>query len=80
MITADQVRAARALLGISQTELHKISEVSLTSIQDFEANRRKTTRVNINAIKSALEKSGIQFIDENGAGAGVRFSKNSASR
>ena len=76
-ILVGQVKAARALLGWSQEELAKHSKVSIPTIKRLEsqggvlAGRADTG----SKIKDALQKAGVEFIDENGGGAGVRLSK-----
>lgn len=77
MITSEQVRAARALLRLEQRELAEMSGVSLPSIKRLElqpgalAAQKRT----IEAIRIALEAAGVEFIPENGGGAGVRLRK-----
>lgn len=76
-LTGEQIRAARSLLRIEQADLAEMSGVSLPSIKRLEAMQGQVESYDrtITAIKSALEKAGLQFIDENGGGAGVRLSK-----
>ena len=75
MISIRQVKAARALLGWSQTDLAEKSGVSAPTIKRLEAmggpvgGRTGTAE----AMRSALEAAGIEFIAENGGGAGVRL-------
>ncbi len=74
-VTIRQVKAARALLGWSQSELALHSGVSEPTIARLESAEgemggRKNT---IRKIKEALEADGIEFIDENGGGPGVRL-------
>lgn len=77
MITTRQVKAARALLGWSQADLARRSGVSDPTIARLEAadgelgGREGTAE----KIRSAIEAAGIQFIDENGGGSGVRLRK-----
>ncbi|QDM24564.1 transcriptional regulator [Tardiphaga sp. vice154] len=70
-----QCRAARALLELTQPELAKHSSMGLSTIVDFEKSRRRISSSSIAILKNTLERLGIQFIDENGGGAGVRLSK-----
>lgn len=74
-MTPSQSRAARALIGLSQVELAALSNLSESSIRDFEKGRRIPSINNLNAIRRALEDSGVIFIEENGEGPGVRISK-----
>ena len=69
------------LVGWSQEELASAAHMSLPTIKRLEAANgmlggRETTA---QKIRSALEKAGIDFIDENGGGAGVRLRKRSSS-
>ena len=79
MITAAQLRAARALLGLSQRALSDASGVSVPTIRRMEASRG-TVRANVDTlvkIISALNTAGIELIDEGAAsgdgGRGVRL-------
>ena len=82
MITVRQVKAARALLGWSQSDLAAHSEISEPTIARLESlegelgGRSNTAE----KIRSALESGGIDFIFENGGGAGVRLRKKSNRR
>jgi transcriptional regulator with XRE-family HTH domain len=72
-ITPGQVRAARALLGITREQLAGHSGVAmrtLSRIEDGEGTPRAST---LSAIRAALEAAGVEFIAENGGGAGVRL-------
>jgi transcriptional regulator with XRE-family HTH domain len=76
VITIEQLRAARGLLGWSQSELAKRAGLSLPTVKRVES--RTGPRVSDearNRIKQALEKGGAQFIKENGGGPGVRLQK-----
>lgn len=76
-LTSELVRAARALLRWEQKDLAERSGVSLPSIKRLEtkpgllAAQARTA----SDIRRALEVGGIQFIPENGGGAGVRLRK-----
>jgi transcriptional regulator with XRE-family HTH domain len=74
-LTGDQVRAARALLRWSADELSKRSSVSLRTIRRAELAETETTMTAANnlAIRKSLESGGVEFIDENGGGPGVRL-------
>lgn len=75
MITARQIRAARALLDMSQPELAQKAGVGVATIRRIEAaldeivgNARTLQR-----IEKALQDAGVQFIDNgDGLGEGVR--------
>ena len=72
-LSAAQSRAARGMLDWSQTELAKRSNLSESTIRDFEKGRRVPSANNLAAIEQALEAAGLEFIPENGGGAGIRF-------
>jgi predicted transcriptional regulator len=79
-VSIRQIKAARALLGWSQDDLAKEAEVSIPTVKRLEAldgplgGRDQTAERIVTAINSA----GVEFIDENGGGAGVRLRKPSA--
>ena len=70
-----QCRAARALLGMTQPALAAASKLGLSSIVDFEKERRAVSAQAIAAIRAALELAGVEFIAENGGGPGVRLKR-----
>lgn len=79
MLTAAQLRAARALLGIDQRELAQRSGLSLPTIQRMEASEG-VIRGNVDSLMKlveALAGAGIELIAEgaasNGGGRGVRL-------
>lgn len=74
-VTPSQSRAARGLLDWSQLRLASRSNLSESTIRDFEKGRRIPTVNNLAAIRAALEAAGVQFIAENGGGPGVRLRK-----
>lgn len=78
-MTPAQSRAARGLLDWSQTELAAKSNLSESTVRDFEKGRRLPTVNNLAAIRRALEDAGVQFIAENGGGAGVRLARPSGA-
>jgi predicted transcriptional regulator len=74
-ITPTQCRAARALLEITQTELAGEAKLGLSTVVDFEKKRRQVSSLALEAIRGALIDAGIEFIEENGGGPGVRLRK-----
>ena len=77
MRSVRQIKAARALLGWSQADLARHSTMSEPTIArlestDGELGGRADTFAKI---VDAIEKAGIEFIDENGGGPGVRLRK-----
>lgn len=79
MITSQQMRAARALLGIDQRQLAELAGLSAPTIQRMEASDGQVRGVVDTLVKvvTALEAAGIELIGENapsiGAGRGVRL-------
>ncbi len=76
-LTSAQIRAARALIRWSAEDLARSSSVGLTTIRRAELTTEATslTAANNLAIRAALETAGVEFIDENGGGSGVRVRK-----
>jgi transcriptional regulator with XRE-family HTH domain len=72
-IKASQCRAGRALLSWSQDDLEAKSKVSKKTIADFERDANIPYDRNLRELQFALEAGGVQFIPENGGGAGVRL-------
>jgi transcriptional regulator with XRE-family HTH domain len=60
---------------MTQPQLAELAELGLSTVVDFERKRRDVSREAIDAIRGALERAGILFIDENGGGPGVRLRK-----
>ena len=76
MVDFFQLRAARALTGLSQAEVAEAAGVSVPTLKRAEAGGPiKVADETIAAIAKALEKVGVEFIPENGGGAGVRLAK-----
>jgi transcriptional regulator with XRE-family HTH domain len=75
-----QCRAARALLNITQPELAKLAGLGLSTVVDFEKERRQVSLAAVETIQRALRRAGIEFIDENGGGLGVRLRKRQHER
>jgi len=74
-MTPSQSRAARSLLDMTQSELAQAASLGLSTVVDFERKRRQVSEDAVASIKSAFERAGIEFIDENGGGPGVRLRK-----
>jgi len=82
MITADQIRAARALLGMDQRQLAEAAGLSLPTIQRMEGSGGQV-RGNVDSlvrVVEALELAGVELIAEGaasaeGGGRGVRLRK-----
>lgn len=75
MLTSELIRAARALLRWDQRQLADASLVSLPTIKRLES-KPGTLAAHAStaaALTRALEAAGVEFIDENGGGPGVRL-------
>lgn len=72
-ITVPQCRAARGLLGWSQSDLSSASKVSTATLANFESGKRVPIANNLAAIRAALEAAGVEFIPADGGGPGVRL-------
>jgi transcriptional regulator with XRE-family HTH domain len=80
MITGEQIRAARALARMEQTELAAKADLSIATVKRLEGivgpiSANTTTEA---AIRRAFSEAGVLFIDENGEGPGVRLRKEPA--
>lgn len=80
MITAGQLRAARALIGLDQRKLAELAGLSLPTIQRMEASEG-VVRGNVESLTkliSALNNAGVELIGDNAVsqsgGRGVRLS------
>jgi len=86
MITAAQLRAARALLGIDQKTLAEMAGVSLPTIQRMEASEGNVRGVvdTLTKVVEALDAAGLELIGDNapstGSGRGVRLKESAAAR
>ena len=69
-----QCRMARAALGLGVRELAAAAKVSVDTVARFERGDELKERT-IEALQRTLEAAGIEFIDENGGGPGVRLRK-----
>jgi transcriptional regulator with XRE-family HTH domain len=73
MITAEQCRAARGFLKWGQADLAEKAGLALSTIKDFEAERRTPHASNLARIERTLAEAGIEFT--NGDAPGVRRHK-----
>lgn len=75
MITANQMRAARALLGIDQKDLARRAGLSLPTIQRMEASQGNVRGVvgSLMKVVGALEGSGIELLAEGASSTGVGY-------
>jgi hypothetical protein len=74
-LNSAQIRAARALLRWSAADLAREAALGLATIKRAELADGETsmTMANDLAVRRTLEAAGVEFIDENGGGPGVRL-------
>ena len=76
MISSKQIKAARVFLSWEQRDLAERSGLSLPTIQRMEKlGVERSSAGNAQKVQGALEAGGVEFIPENGGGAGVRMRK-----
>lgn len=81
MLRANQIRAARALLNWSQTELVEKSGLSLTTIRRMEDDKigpERSSAGNVAAVTKIIEEAGVSFLGDGeqiGGGPGVRMTE-----
>ncbi len=61
------------MLGWNQLQLAEAANVGRQTLVDFERGARTPYDNNLAAIRAALEAAGVEFIEENGGGPGVRL-------
>jgi transcriptional regulator with XRE-family HTH domain len=81
-LTSAQIRAARALLRWSAADLARESALGINTIRRAEIAESATSLTTANeiAVRRTLELAGVEFIDENGGGPGVRLQKRERNR
>jgi DNA-binding transcriptional regulator YiaG len=70
-----QCRAGRALLEMTQSQLAELAKLGLSTVVDFEKGRRQVSDAAVESIQNALQRAGVDLIEENGGGPGVRLRK-----
>jgi predicted transcriptional regulator len=82
LLRSELIRAARALLRWEQRDLATASLVSLPTIKRLESKpgAMAAHMSTVTALRKALETAGVEFIDENGGGPGVRLRKRRLKR
>jgi transcriptional regulator with XRE-family HTH domain len=73
-MTPAQCREARERLDLTQEQLADMADLSSATVADFEAGRSVADCL-VDALQATLEAAGVEFIAENGGGAGVRLKK-----
>ncbi|HSX75335.1 MAG TPA: helix-turn-helix transcriptional regulator [Shinella sp.] len=80
ILTPALCRAARGLLDWTQSELAERSEISRSTIRDYEGSRHDVHRATAAQIRRAFEDGGVVFMEVEGCGLGVCQKGNSTSR
>ena len=80
VLTPEQCRAGRGLLGWTQADLALAAEVAVKTVTDFEGGRRHPYPRTLTDMRRALEEAGLTFLAENGGGEGVRFARRRSRR
>lgn len=72
-MTPAQCRAARGLLKWNQDDLAREAKVSVVTVRNFENEKSAPQRATLDVMSRCFEAAGLEFIPENGGGAGIRF-------
>jgi predicted transcriptional regulator len=73
MITPAQCRAARALLDWTQQDLADSARIGVATIRLFEGAAADSRHATLTVLRQTFQSAGVEFIDENGGGPGVRL-------
>jgi transcriptional regulator with XRE-family HTH domain len=74
-VTSAQVRMARAALNWSVRDLAEAAQIHRNTVTNIETGRYAGDAETLAAIVGALKRGGVEFLDENGGGPGVRLRK-----
>ena len=75
MLSPSQCRAARGLLDWTQQELADAARIGVATVRLFEGEAAEARPATLAVLRQAFESAGVQFIDENGGGPGLRLRK-----
>ena len=74
MISVEQIKAARAMLNLSQKQLADKAGISVATLNNIERGAQTDPKIStLKAIEHALELKGIEFMHEHSGGVGVRL-------
>jgi transcriptional regulator with XRE-family HTH domain len=79
-VTSAQLRMARAALNWTVRELADVTGLHRNTISNIETGRYAGDATTIATIETAFRSAGVEFIDENGGGPGVRLRKRALKR
>jgi transcriptional regulator with XRE-family HTH domain len=74
-VTPEQVKAARQLLGWTRLRLGFRVGVSEKTVEAFESGEPWSRPLDLDLVRTRLEAAGVEFVDENSRGPGVRLCK-----
>ncbi len=74
-VTSAQVRMARAALDWTVRDLAEASRLHRNTITNIETGKYAGDAATLAAIEQVLKRAGVEFVDENGGGPGVRLRK-----
>jgi transcriptional regulator with XRE-family HTH domain len=74
-VTSAQVRMARAALNWTVRDLAEAAKLHRNTITNIETGRYQGDEATLVAIEAVFKKAGVEFIEENGGGPGVRLRK-----
>jgi DNA-binding XRE family transcriptional regulator len=80
MLNKEQLKAARAWLGLSQNEVAKLSKVASKTIKNFERGASVPYERTLRDIQKSLEELGIEFVFDGGEGVGIHIRRSEAKR
>lgn len=81
MVSIEQIKAARAMLGMKQTELAKKAGISIATLNNIERGAQTDPKLStVKAIQGALEKEGVEFITDALGSTGVCLKPHRPSR
>jgi transcriptional regulator with XRE-family HTH domain len=80
MFSPAQCRAARGLLDWSQQDLASQAGVGVVTVRQVENGSTEPRRATLAVVRQAFDRAGVEFIDENGGGPGVRLRKRSKGK
>jgi transcriptional regulator with XRE-family HTH domain len=80
MVTSAQCRAARGLLNWSQQDLADQAGIGIVTVRQLEAGVNVPRRATLQVVRRAFETFGVEFIDADGGGPGVRLRKGSKQK
>lgn len=78
-VTSAQIRMARAALGWTVRELAEATGLHRNTVSNIEVGRYAGDTTTLKTIEGVLRRAGVEFIDENGGGVGVRIERGRTS-